>query len=459
MANKKKHIDDLFKDNLQGSQLPLDGSEWDRLAGELHPKKKKRFVWWWFGIGILLVSAAGLLYYNLNSTSLANQTKVQNPVEDNTKGKENRLEENASQDDITEESTDILVEKGDNIDGASKSVNVDHVDESAKRGEKDNETIKSTKTISGSNSKQPKVTKPQVKTGSKGIDASSKVTNQPFELLTLLPKSSVTLYNRFDPYGAPMLTLDERLDQKPPIYIYPMASLIDTFGPLTKFIDPFIGLSLGGSQLSQQLNSNIANYTPYRNGNESASFRPNVGFDIGAGVKGMQIATGLKYQEKGQENSPMFKYEVYDSVLRVDVNGDTSYPRYNYRDTLVNGVTSPRYRYVTIPLSIGKTIYDGNKFDLTVGINTNIQYLIGGTGTILNGDLNQMPVQRLSGFNRLSLTYGGYIASGYALNDRMKLRLLVRYDADALDMMKINNISQKMSGFGTDLSIQFKLKK
>ena len=111
MANKKKHIDDLFKDNLQGSQLPLDGSEWDRLAGELHPKKKKRFVWWWFGIGILLVSAAGLLYYNLNSTSLANQTKVQNPVEDNTKGKENRLEENASQDDITEESTDILVEK------------------------------------------------------------------------------------------------------------------------------------------------------------------------------------------------------------------------------------------------------------------------------------------------------------------------------------------------------------
>ena len=94
-----------------------------------------------------------------------------------------------------------------------------------------------------------------------------------------------------------------------------------------------------------------------------------------------------------------------------------------------------------------------------MGLNTNIQYLIGGTGTILNADLNQLSVQRLPGFNRLSLTYGGYVASGYALNDRIKLKLLVRYDADALDMMKHNDISQKMSGFGTDLSLQFKLKK
>ena len=85
MANKKKHIDDLFKDNLQGSQLPLDGSEWAKLAGELHPEKKKRFVWLWFGIGILLLSASGLLYYNMNSTSLANQTEVQNQVDIETK--------------------------------------------------------------------------------------------------------------------------------------------------------------------------------------------------------------------------------------------------------------------------------------------------------------------------------------------------------------------------------------
>ena len=70
-----------------------------------------------------------------------------------------------------------------------------------------------------------------------------------------------------------------------------------------------------------------------------------------------------------------------------------------------------------------------------------------------------MSVQRLSDFNRLSLTYGGYFSAGYAINDRMKLKLLVRYDADALDMMKHTDISQKMSGFGTDLSLQFKLKK
>ena len=462
MANKKKHIDDLFKDNLQGSQLPLDGSEWAKLAGELHPEKKKRFVWLWFGIGILLLSASGLLYYNMNSTSLANQTEVQNQVDIETKKKEKiapRIEDSKTADTRKVETPDNILEIEETINASSTSNTVDEVNESKKPSEVKKETVKSTKTASKSGANKTSGTDQKGKTGTKGTEESTKVVSPQFELLTLLPKSNVALYNRFDPYGAPLLTVEERLDQKPPFYMYPMASLIDTFNPLTQFIDPFIGLSFGGSQLSQQLNSNITNYTNYRNGNESASFRPNVGFDIGAGFKGMQIASGVKYQEKGQENSPRFKYEIYDSVLRVDANGDTSYPRYNYRDTLVNGVTSPRYRYITVPLSIGKTIYSGEKFDFTVGLNTNIQYLIGGTGTILNADLNQLSVQRLPGFNRLSLTYGGSVASGYALNDRIKLKLLVRYDADALDMMKHNDISQKMSGFGTDLSLQFKLKK
>ena len=66
-----------------------------QIGWRIAPEKEKTFVWWWFGIGILLVSAAGLLYYNLNSTSLANQTEVQNPVEDNAKDKE-KIEANAS---------------------------------------------------------------------------------------------------------------------------------------------------------------------------------------------------------------------------------------------------------------------------------------------------------------------------------------------------------------------------
>lgn len=471
MAKNKKHIDDLFKDNLQGSQLPLDGSEWNRLFDELHPKKKKRFAWWWFGIGFLLVSASGLLYYTLNPTSTVSQTVVENGPAFEENVNENIENRRERRDNVEVEVEDEVETKGERVENIENG-DVTKTDVDSKNREQrekrivehsdlkstEQTTSKSTKTASGNAvSKGNDSNSSNQTTNSGTASVQSKTTRS--DLISVFAKTTIDIPWRVDPFGAPLLSLDELLDQSPKKYAYPIVDLIDSLDPLTKWVDPYIGLSLGGSRLNQNLNSDIINYTSYRTRNESSSFVPNLGFDIGAGFKGMQLASGLKYLEKGQQNSPIFTYEIYDSVLRVDVNGDTSYPRYNYRDTTLNNVPSPRYRYVSIPFSIGKTFYQGDKFDFSAGINTNVQILVGGSGTILNDELSLMSVQRLSSFNRLSLTYGGYFSVGYAINDRMKLKLLTRYDADALDMMKHKDISQKMSGFGTDLSVQFKLKK
>lgn len=475
MAKNKKHIDDLFKDNLQGSQLPLDGSEWVRLFDELHPKKKKRFAWWWFGIGILLVSATGLLYVNI--TTKAGQALTNNPaglqeIKEKRQEKRDFVQENFDEkkelrekgeeriDDSEDKRTEQREKRIENGDGTG-------TDLASKNREQRDKTVDQNidaKSTNVANSKPTKSTNNNA--GSKNnskpeqvATTSAKNSTTRGDLVTILAKTNIDIPWRINPFGAPLLTMYDKLDQAPPIYAYPMEGLIDSLDPIKRFINPYIGLSVGGSQMNQSLQSDIINYTTYRTGNESSSFLPNLGFDIGAGFKGMQIASGIKYLEKGQQSNPQFKYEIYDSILRVDAHGDTSYPRYNYRDTTVNGAPSPRYRYMSIPISIGKTFFDNDKIDLTIGINSNIQFLVGGTGTILNEDLSRMSVQRLSGFNRLSLTYGGYFSAGYAVTDRMKLKLLVRYDADALDMMKHNDISQKMSGFGTDFSLQFKLKK
>ncbi len=466
MAKNKKHIDDLFKDNLQGSQLPLDGSEWNRLFDELHPKKKKRFAWWWFGIGFLLVSALGLLYFTVNPTSTVSQTLVENgaALEENVnEKKENRsdkVEVEAEVETEGERVQNIENGGGTRTDVASKNSEQREKRKDKNSGGKSTEQAISKSTNAGGQSTVSKGngTIP-VKTQTPNTSGTARILLKRSDLISVLAKTAIDIPWRFNPYGAPLLTLDEQVDQRPTPFYITLDKMVDSLDIDKTFIEPYIGLSLGGSRLNQNLNSDILNYTTYRTRNESSGFLPNLGFDIGAGFKGMQIASGLKYLEKGQQNSPQFTYEIYDSVRRVDAHGDTTYPRYNYRDTTINNVPSPRYRYMSIPISIGKTFYEGDKFDLSAGINTNIQILIGGTGTILNDELSLMSVQRLSSFNRLSLTYGGYFSAGYAINDRMKLKLLVRYDADALDMMKHKDISQKMSGFGTDLSVQFKLKK
>ncbi|MFT5511669.1 MAG: hypothetical protein ACI8SE_000062 [Bacteroidia bacterium] len=459
MAKNKKHIDDLFKDNLQGSPLPLDGSEWDKLFTELHPKKKKPFAWWWMVIGVLLVSALGLLYTQLTKDATAvavNSTEIQNTIDSNTNSEPVESIPNAKEDNRSEIDNDPIISNestSDNHGVRQQKVEVrpQGVKTSGDRTTPTNPVSKPNTPAGNGSKTNPSPATPKVaKSGTKLPD-----------LLLVKAKTSVNFVSPFDPYGAPLLSLGERLDQGPPFYIYPMADLIDTLDPLKKikFIDPYIGGSLGGSFLNQNLTSTIANYEKYRNGNERNNFLPSIGFDIGAGFKGFDVASGAKYLEKGQQSNPNYRYEIYDSIRRVDNQGNVSYLKWNYRDTTVNGVPSPRYRYVSVPLTFGKTVYTGTKLDIAIGVTTNLQFLFGGSGTILDADLSRMSVQRLSDFNRLSLTYGGYATFGYALNDRMKLKLRTRFDADALDMMKHNDISQKMAGFGTDLSLQFKLKK
>jgi hypothetical protein len=463
LAKNKKHIDDLFKDNLQGSQLPLDGSEWDKLFNDLHPKKKKGFAWWWFTIGILVVSAAGLLYSNFNSKSTAHNTPV--VLQDAQKSLNERINNKENREERIEQRNKSIEEKID-----------DRKENKTKEIEK---TAASQDALISDNAQKDKVQKEasgEKRTEKKGDDAGSKSNGktkpitQTINVANTVGQKRTTRADLVSVYAKTQINIPWRnntfiLGGRRPentsvtISCPPMFGSNDTLDPTKRFLDPYVGITLGVSRLNQNVKSDIANYTTYRNGNEGARMLPNLGLDIGSGFKGFEIASGVKYQEKGQQSNPNYTYEIYDSIRRVDSNGDVFYLPWNYRDTTINGVPSPTYRYITLPISFGKKLYDSRQFDLTVGINTNVQYLVGGTGTILNENLSLTNVQRLSAFNRLSLTYGGYINVGYALNDRMKLKLLMRIDADALDMMKHNDISQKLSGFGTDLSLQFKLKK
>lgn len=62
MSEKRKNIDDIFRDKLQGFEAPVPDRVWENINKEL--KRKKRFpILWWLS-SILALSVAGAVYFN-----------------------------------------------------------------------------------------------------------------------------------------------------------------------------------------------------------------------------------------------------------------------------------------------------------------------------------------------------------------------------------------------------------
>jgi len=59
MDEKKRHIDEVFKEGLKGPEIPFEEMDWTAMEQMLHAKKKKRAVIWFSTIG----SAAALLIF------------------------------------------------------------------------------------------------------------------------------------------------------------------------------------------------------------------------------------------------------------------------------------------------------------------------------------------------------------------------------------------------------------
>ncbi len=447
MAKKKQHIDDLFKDNLKGAPLPLDGSEWERMLSELHPKKKKRFAWWWFLVGALLVGAVGLLVNNLVSPKSGAEASISQ--------------------------SDSLTTNNIEIRNSPKTSDLPNVDSLAAQQEKSSvDRFTSTESDSDLAGKKP-FTKPRVASRTNNsrqdIPKANKNSND-------VPKQSIVTTNATNDELLvtikPILYVDVRLTYNSTITtnrpsgtsVYleciPLSQLIpqkDTTSP--KFVDPYIGIIGGVTQFRQTINSPNSQYRSYRSQNESPTTLPNFGLEIGAEYKGLNVSAGLNYQSKGQENASLFRYEIYDSLPKVDIiTNDTTWLPYNYRDTVVAGVGSPRYQFITLPISIGKTVFSNSIWDISVGANTQVQYLLNSSGFIVGDNLTRTNIGDLSAFKRLSLSYGLNVGLGYAIDNRTKVKLVTRYNTDAFNMFSSSDNSQKISGFGADISVQFKLR-
>lgn len=434
MGKEKKHIDDLFRDRMKGQPLPLDGSEWNRLFDELHPDKKRR-GWWWFVLPGLLIIGAALVTYNLvnrtNDSESDVTTEVVNDPAENTNISSPETSNNPTD---TEETS--LQEQKDDAD-ANGSDNTTSVVSNPSPG---NDIVPSGYNPVGHSPSSV------IKTNPTTVDpqqANQNMIDQ--DLVTVFPKNTIVLNTPWP------------ITQATPTYVLPYV-LKDSSAPKTH-PEMYLGLNLGANQMNQFLSSSDDIYSSTREKNENPAILPDLGVDLNLNFSKFQAGTGLHYLQKGQTNSAPFTYWIYDSIPHRNGNGDTTgWGYWNYRDTTVQGLKSPRYTYVSIPLSFGKALPLSEKITLDLGLSGNLQYLIKAEGHVLNTQYKPTSIESLNDFRRLSMTYGGYLGLGYAVNKRMKLQFVTHYDSDVRNMMQNADIRQRMSGFGGDISVQFRLK-
>lgn len=456
MAKDKKHIDDLFKDQFKGGQLPLDGTEWDRLYADLHPGKKKRFAWWWWGLALAVVlGGAGLVYKLAQKEDVA---VVENKDDSSTVSRsgqaEHRPGSNSVENSNSVANSNSVVNGNENSGTESINSNINH-NENAK----DNAGVNSNSV--GSNANDVEGTGSNASPGSSSNSVDSKPnttsgsTSASASTSTFEPLVFVKPFDKVEFDVIRLWPTAYDLGKFGPVY-----DLIEPMDSTRKWIDPYVGFSLGASNYTQQLSSDDNIYLDKRGLNESSAVLPNFSLDVGGEFKGLNFQSGVGYETKGQTNATRFIYVLYDSIPRRNTQGDTiGWAPWNYRDTTIDRrLDNPRYSYIVVPINVGKSFHLGySDFTLDLGLNGSVQYLMQAKGFILSPELRPMNVQQLSGFNRLNLTYGGYLGMGYAVSDRLKLHLITRYNIDGRSMIN-NTGTQKMQGFGGSLSVQFKLK-
>ncbi|MFY0645074.1 MAG: hypothetical protein JXR19_11455 [Bacteroidia bacterium] len=435
MAKKKQHIDDFFKENLAHKDLPLDGTEWSRLEHALAPKRKRRFMWWW-----LLLPLALFGLWALFNPSSNQEVDAETIVDRNEYNKDNTNNHNADNSEITaseerdtEESTLTPFERehGTNV--------IRIVEETEATEHSSNE--QATSTIH-SNGVEPIA-----------IDVDPvKIVDYSHLLVEIFSKTALIL-----DYNATFKSLDSSDLKSVP-------SQTSKMKPISVSLPWHIGVNVGGNINQQRMNSNKDELITYRTLNEKQSFRPEVQVDLKTEFKGFSYSAGLGYVStqqslgKAYSNNPEIRVLLYDSIAFVDINDDTTWLPWNYRDSVIKtGINNPSYNYMSIPISVGKAFNLGPRSSVELIFNLRPQYLLSASGQVAGPSLRVYDVST-AGINRFNLRTGLEVAYNYQLMPRWQLQTKAGMQYDLIDMSKNDEITQHIDLYGLKLGLYYRLK-
>ncbi len=449
MAKKKQHIDDFFKDRLDGQPLPLDGSEWDRIAGELYDEKKRRGFFWW-----LLLIPAVLLGLWIGGVFNGDQDR-KSPKEDISEAINPSIDSNTT--------------RHSGIDSLSNSSNTAEFSDS-----KDAEII--TAEIETENSPLTNNSNSIEDDNENGTITDSNEDNQTADNEAPSARSNNDILPIETPDAHRFIAIRgmRAIDEIP--FAHPAPAVDLSALELTRLsyikrienkspqIPLQIGLNIGAAINDQQLSAEQDSLVEYRNLNEKAALSQRIEVNLRTTYKGFQFKGGLSYFSKKQSlgnafsNSPELRIQLYDTIPFVDLNGDTTWLPFNYRDSVVTkNLNNPNYHSIGVPILIAKSVPLGPKSRLGIGLQLQPQFIIQSGGSINAPSLRVREIDN-SIVNSFNLSAGLQLSYGYRIHPSWEIELNTGINTDLLNMSNEQGIQQRFRMYGTEIGIYYRFR-
>jgi len=434
LAKKKQHIDEFFKQNLKGSELPLDGSEWDRLSKDLH-KKKRRFFWWWILIPVVLAGA----WFMLKPVGVVEEDSEHQTELKQTK-QADRSHSNKSSSGILD-SPAINDLSGDYI-GEVPISNVEPKEitsDLAVANSLPDQTILSDKPLVNPDSNLSEPTDPST-------------TN-----IIQTPVFDAPWIQNFGLYAIPYVLNPNRVS---PI----SGSKIKAKKTDFAFISPIqIGLTAAYGA-SHEFAGGDSSYSNYRSKNGAVGSNIEIGLRLRLTTeRGLILGTGMKYQIANQtlptfNASPALTIQIHDSIPFINLPGDTTWLPYNYRDTLISdNFRNPGRSYLTLPLLIGKSFAINSNMSFQVSVELQPKLLIGANGTTIGTGL-MATNHNTKQYSPFSMSGGLQLGMNYKLNSRYMLSLNLAGQMDLLNQSSIAEFKQGFGIYGAEFTLYYRIR-
>jgi hypothetical protein len=180
------------------------------------------------------------------------------------------------------------------------------------------------------------------------------------------------------------------------------------------------------------------------------------------------LGAGISYVKKQQvlgsnfNSSPELRILLYDSIPFVDINLDTTWLPFNYRDSIIRtsnskySLTAPSYHYVGIPLYLSKRVPLNNTFSLDLGLQLQSQFAVASSGTINSFNLKAKELG-IEDIKRFNLNAGLQLGLNYEFNPGFIIQLNTGIRQDLLNMSAAEGISQRFSLYSTGIRFYYRI--
>jgi hypothetical protein len=475
LSDNKKHIDDLFREEFKGFELPVNDADLAAIRNGLKQKRKRRPVIWWFVLA-LLISVTGYFIFSVGESgdllSDNSQSKVNTLKKDKKGIKPQAVEHKKTEknDDANITASDInIVDHGTLFSEVEPNHNAipgpgKQKDKGSSNGSADNSEntypepeiveTREQKVEQADDNSDEEVEEEAGDTGDNEIQerrkAKEEKTRRDYEKA------------RWETERENAKKRLENTKSRPPKSSGPSKTRIpDTISKPSMIIVPAVlkyslGFSVITSKTQQSLsqeNTAHASYAAYKGSNEQNTVHFDYGLTFQALYKNsLALQAGVNWAQYKFDQTEI-RYQTKDSFPYKDPNGIILYWIYrNYRDTTNYEPSELKYQTVAVPLSLAKVIELNSKWTMFIKAGTQVSFMLRADGKTVNSALDIRNASDLP-LKNVHIGWNGSLGVAYRINSQLSFRVdgdyrnlssnlyKSTYDAKAV----LNNVGLKTS--------------